>query len=414
MTFEEKLDKYATMCITVGAKLKKGQPVHISSDINSCEFARMVAKKAYEYGAKDVVVTYSDEVLTKIRFLNAPIESFGEVNDYLLNTRLELLEKNYVFISIVSDDPEILKDCDPEKVAISGKARSTKMLPFTKRLMNNESQWLVVAGVSEASAKKVFPNDNIADAKEKLWDLYFKACRIDENDVTKNWEAHVSNIKKSVEYLNKQCFEKVVITSSNGTNIEVGLADDHLWQGGGDTTLDGHYFMPNLPTEEVFCMPHKDRVNGIVKSSKPLNFRGNLIDNFSLAFKDGVVVDFDATDGYDTLKGLLDSDDGAKHLGEIALVPFDSPISNSNVIYYNTLYDENASCHFALGRAYPTNIIGGENMNEDELKSHGANNSIIHEDFMFGTNDTKIVGIKKDGTEVLIFENGNFVNVIFN
>lgn len=409
MTFEQKLDKYANMCITVGANLKKGQLVHIGCDIKSAEFARLVAKKAYENGAKDVYMTYSDELFAKERFLNAPDEAFTLVPDFILNRRVELLEKDCVFISIVSDDPEILKECDPKKVALNGKSVSKKMLPATKRLMNNECQWVVIADVSDASAKKVFPNDKLEDAKLKLWNAYFDACRIDENDVTQNWKNHVDNIKKRVDFLNTEHFEKIRITSKNGTDLTVGLTDKHVWQGGGDTTKDGHYFMPNLPTEEVFSMPHRDKVDGVVKSTKPLNFRGNLIDEFSLTFKDGVVVDYDAKLGLETLKGLLETDEGSRRLGEIAFVPFDSPISNSNIVFFNTLYDENASCHLALGRAYPTNLAGGEDMNENELLENGANNSLVHEDFMFGASDTNITGIKKDGTEVSIFKDGNYV-----
>lgn len=408
MTFEQKLEKYATLAITVGANLKKGQLVMITADISSSEFARLVAKKAYEYGAKDVFFNYSDEQFTKIRFDNAPDEAFLEAPEFIVNSKLELLEKGCVFISIVAEDPEILKDCDPVKVATSGKTRSAKMLPFTKKIMNNESQWLVIAGVTDASAKKVFPNDNVEDAKSKLWEAYFKACRIDENDVTQNWKEHVQNLKEKVDFLNTEHFEKLHITSSNGTDLIVGLVDKHIWQGGGDETIDGHYFMPNLPTEEVFTMPDKNRVDGVVKSTKPLNFRGNLIDEFTLTFKDGKVVDFDANVGYDTLKGLLDTDDGAGRLGEIALVPFNSPISNSNIIYYNTLYDENASCHLAFGRAYTTNMVDGDKISQEEFQNNGANISLVHEDFMFGAYDTDIVGIKKDGTKVQIFKNGDY------
>ncbi len=409
MTFEEKLEKYAKMCITVGLNLKEGQCVYISSDINSAEFARMIAKSAYQNGAKDVHINYVDEKFAKVRFENAPDSAFDEAYDFLqMLPKKGALDNDFAFVSIVSEDPEILKDCDAEKIARNGKVRSKLMQPVQKRLMNNESQWLVIAGVSEKSAMKVFPNDTVEVAKEKLWNAYFDICRVDENDITENWKKHVDKLKENVDFLNSANFEKLQIKSSNGTDLSVGLVENHIWQGGGDTTMAGHYFMPNLPTEEVFCMPHKDKVDGIVKSSKPLIFRGNLIDEFSITFKEGRVIDFDAKVGYDTLKGLLETDEGAKHLGEVALVPYDSPISKSNLIFYNTLYDENASCHLAFGRAYGTNIKGGENMTDEECSKNGVNNSLVHEDFMFGTIDTEIIGIKKDGTETPVFKNGNF------
>ncbi len=409
MTFDEKLQKYARMCITVGINLKQGQPLYITTDINSADFARMIAKEAYLNGAKDVHIQFIDEKFAKVRFDNAPDAAFTEAQDFLqLVPRMGAIEKGYAFVSIVSDDPEILKDCDPKKIATNGKTRSMLMKDFSAKLMNNESQWLVIAAVSDASAKKVFPNDTVEVAREKLWNAYFDICRVDENDITKNWSKHVTYLKDKVKWLNDNDFDRLLIKSSNGTDLTLGLVENHIWAGGGDTTLDGHYFMPNLPTEEVFCMPHKDRVDGVVKSSKPLIFRGNLIDEFSLTFKDGKVIDFDAKVGYDTLKGLLDTDEGARHLGEVALVPFDSPISKSNLIFYNTLYDENASCHLAFGKAYGSNVKDGETMKEEDFAKFGRNSSLVHEDFMFGTIDTEIIGVKKDGTEVCVFKKGNY------
>lgn len=410
MTFEEKLQKYAKMCITVGVNLRKGQPVFISSDISVAHFARMVAEEAYKAGAIDVHMNYHDEQLTKVKFDNASDEALVNAPEFLLlDPKMKAIENNYCIINIVSEDPEILKECDPTKVAKCGKARSAVLKPFSKKIMNNECQWLVIAAASESSARMVFPNDTVEMAKEKLWDSYFDICRVNDNDITENWINHVNYLKEKVEFLNEQNFDKLLITSSNGTDLTVGLVDNHIWAGGGDTTIDGHYFMPNLPTEEVFCMPHKNRVNGIVKSTKPLIFRGNRIDEFSLTFENGKVIDFSAEIGYDTLKGLLDTDEGAKRLGEIALVPFKSPISDSNLIFYNTLYDENASCHLAFGRAYGTNIKDGESMTDEDYELHGVNNSLVHEDFMFGSYDTKIIGVKKDGTKVNIFEDGNYI-----
>src|SRR5690606_18725113 len=243
---------------------------------------------------------------------------------------------------------------------------------------------------------------------EKLWDAIFKALRVYEEDPVEAWKKHLKNIEDKVNFLNEKNFKKLYYKSSNGTELEVELPEGHIWAGGGGKNSKGVYFVANMPTEEVFTLPHKYGVNGVVYSSKPLNYGGNLINNFSLTFKDGKVVDFTAEEGYDVLKDLLDLDEGAKRLGEVALVPHDSPISNSNIIFYNTLFDENASCHFALGKAYPTNLKGGPDMKEEELDKAGVNDSLTHVDFMVGTEDLSIIGETRDGEKVQVFENGNW------
>ncbi|MFV0504023.1 MAG: TIGR01212 family radical SAM protein [Lachnospirales bacterium] len=410
MTYEEKLAKYANACITVGINLKKDQMVCISSPIDCSGFARLVAKEAYLAGASDVELTYSDEKFTKVRYDLAPDSAFEICSDWVLAKRQEALNKGAVFISISSSDPDILKDCDQKKIALNSKTTSIKMKPFSDALMNNQSQWLVISVPSDAYAKKVFPDKSLEDAKAALWDAIFAACRIDEGSPKENWDRHIKTLHEKSKFLNESKFEKLVFKNSFGTDLEIYLPEKNIWAGGGDYTIDGHFFLPNMPTEEVFGMPHRNKVNGVVKSSKPLNYRGNLIDNFSLTFKDGEVVEYSAESGYDTLKGMLETDDGARRIGEVALVPYASPISLSNLLFYNTLFDENASCHLALGRAYPTNLDGGETMDRETLAEHGANDSLIHVDFMFGTKDLNITGYLKDGTSIEIFTNGNWSN----
>lgn len=408
MDLEEKIEKYADACINVGINLRKGQPVYITSPIECHKFAKLIALNAYKSGAKDVYIQYVDEEFSKIRFLNAPDEAFENCYDWVLQRRMEFLEDNGVFISIVSEDPEVFKDCDQSKVALNAKTNSLKMKPFTELLMKNQMQWLVVSHPSEACAKKIFPDLSEEEAYIRLWEEILKAVRVDENPVKENWDKHAKTLHEKSAFLNENAFDKLVMKNSLGTDIEIGLPEKNIWIGGGDYTVDGHFFFPNMPTEEIFGMPQRNRVNGVVKSSKPLIYRGNLIDEFSLTFENGRIVDYSAKVGYDTLKGLVETDDGAHYIGEVALVPYESPISLSNILFYETLFDENASCHLAIGRAYQTNLKGGANMTKEELSENGANDSLVHVDFMFGTSDLNISGVKKDGTIVPVFVNGNW------
>ena len=254
--------------------------------------------------------------------------------------------------------------------------------------------------------KKVFPNSD--KPLEDLWDAIFNVTRIKEDEPIKAWEDHLSLLSEKAKWLNKKNFKYLKYKSENGTDLQIELPQGHLWMAASSNNLKGEEFVPNMPTEEVFTMPKRDGVNGIVYSSKPLVFNGNVIDEFYLKFEDGRVVEFDAKKGKDTLASIFNQDDNARYLGEVALVPYDSPISNSNILFFNTLFDENASCHLALGKAYPTNIEGGENMSDEELQAKGVNDSIIHEDFMVGTNDLSIIGIDHDNNETPIFVKGNW------
>ncbi|MCW7999923.1 aminopeptidase [Clostridium sp. cpc1] len=255
---------------------------------------------------------------------------------------------------------------------------------------------------------KVFPNIPKKEALEKLWDAIFKTVRIDKEDPIEAWNEHLNNLDEKLEFLNEKKFKNLHYTSSNGTDLIIELPKGHIWSGGGDYNTKDVFFVANMPTEEVFTLPKKTGINGIIVSTKPLNYSGNLIDNFKLTFKDGKVVDFEAEKGYETLKNLLDTDEGARYLGEVALVPYDSPISNSNILFYNTLFDENASCHLAFGMAYPTCIEGGSEMNEKEKEVHGVNSSLVHVDFMVGSKDLDIVGETDEGEKLQIFKDGNW------
>ena len=406
--FNDMLSEYANLIVKVGINLQKDQPLVINAPIEGVEFVRLVAKHAYEAGAKQVHVNWNDEALTKMKYENSPMEVFENFPKWYADGLEEFAEDGAGFLSIYSEDPELLKDVDPKKIAANNKSSSMALKGYRKYVMNDINSWCVVSIPTKGWAKRVFPDVSEDEAMEKLWDAIFKATRMDLENPVKAWEDHLKNIKSKVDYLNEKAFKKLHYKSSNGTDLEVQLPDGHIWAGGGGKNSKTTTFVANMPTEEVFTLPLKTGVNGVVYSTKPLNYGGNLIDNFKLTFENGKVVDFQAEQGYEVLKDLFALDEGAKYLGEVALVPYDSPISQSNIVFLNTLFDENASCHFAFGKAYPTSIKGGEDMTDEELEKAGVNDSLTHVDFMVGSKDLSIIGETKDGEKVQIFENGNW------
>lgn len=408
MNKENLLKKYAKLAIYQGVNVQKNQTLVISSPIECAKFTRMLVEEAYIKGAKEVVVQWNDELTGKLKYKYSPMEVFETVPEWVKESRLSYAKEGACFLSISASDPELLKDVDPKKVATFRKASSIASREFSSRLMSNENAWSIVSIPTVGWAKKVFPNVSEDEAVEKLWDAIFKIVRVDSQDPVKAWEEHKNTLKKNMDFLNSKRFKSLHYTNSLGTDLIIQLPEKHLWTGGAEFTQDGTEFIANMPTEEIFSMPKKTGVNGKVVSSMPLNYGGNLINNFSLTFKDGKVVDFSAEEGYKTLKNLLDTDEGAKYLGEVALVPYNSPISNSNIIFFNTLYDENASCHLAFGKAYSLCIKDGEKMSEEELLKEGANDSLTHVDFMIGTKDLQITGTTYDNEKFDIFVNGNW------
>ena len=408
MNKEYLLKKYAKLAIYQGVNVQKNQTLVISSPIECAKFTRMLVEEAYIKGAKEVVVQWNDELTGKLKYKYSPMEVFETVPEWVKESRLSYAKEGACFLSISASDPELLKDVDPKKVATFRKASSIASREFSSRLMSNENAWSIVSIPTVGWAKKVFPNVSEDEAVEKLWDAIFKIVRVDSQDPVKAWEEHKNTLKKNMDFLNSKRFKSLHYTNSLGTDLIIQLPEKHLWAGGAEFTQDGTEFIANMPTEEIFSMPKKTGVNGKVVSSMPLNYGGNLINNFSLTFKDGKVVDFSAEEGYETLKNLLDTDEGAKYLGEVALVPYNSPISNSNIIFFNTLYDENASCHLAFGKAYSLCIKDGEKMSEEELLKEGANDSLTHVDFMIGTKDLQITGTTYDNEKFDIFVNGNW------
>ncbi|KGX87170.1 aminopeptidase [Pontibacillus litoralis] len=404
---KQQLEKYADLALHTGVHLQQDQALVINAPIESAEFVRIVAKKAYERGAKDVHVRWSDEDLTFLKMNHAPMAVLEHVAPWQVDEVMSYAKDGAAILTIYAPNPDLLKDVDPERIAAANKASGQALKEYREYIMNDKVAWSIVSVPTEKWAEKIFPDANTADAMDKLWEQIFRITRVDQDDPIKAWEEHNATLRRARAYLNKQQYKQLVY-KAEGTNLTIDLVDSHIWLGGDTKTKQGVPFNPNMPTEEVFTMPHKDGVNGKVTSTKPLNYAGNLIDNFTLTFEKGKVVDFSAEQGEETLKLLLDTDEGARHLGEIALVPHQSPISQSGLIFYNTLFDENASCHLALGGAYPTNIQGGSDMDEQQKAANGVNDSMVHEDFMIGSQDMDIDGVRADGTIEPIFRNGNW------
>lgn len=406
--FEKKLQEYAKLVVCSGINVQKNQEVVINSPVDCADFTRLLAKEAYEVGAKEVIINWTDDMITRYKYEYAPLEVFETMPEWKAEFYNYYAKRGAAFISISSSNPEILKGIDSEKLVANAKAGEKALAPYRTILMSSQVQWNVVAIPEKTWAKKVFPNVSEKEAMDKLWEAIFTALRIDDGNPVEKWEAHDKNLSDKCKKLNDYQFSKLHYKNQLGTDFVVGLVENHKWEGGSEVAGNGTSFLANMPTEEVFTMPHKDIADGVVVSSMPLSYQGNLIENFSLTFKGGKVVDFSAEKGYDTLKDMLSMDEGALHLGEVALVPYDSPISNMDILFYNTLFDENASCHFALGRCYPTNVVNGTTFSEEEMEAVGGNSSMIHVDFMVGSSDLQITGITKDGEEVIVFKDGNW------
>jgi aminopeptidase len=404
------LEKYAGLIVKTGINLQKGQILVINSPVDCAGFTREIALVAYKAGAKEVVINWRDDQFSKIRYLHAPEEVFEEYPQWKKEFYISYSRQGAAFLSIDDDDPEIMMGVDPERILKSTRTSQAAIKEYRERLMSNRNPWCVVAVPSVAWAKKVFPELTEEEAVERLWEEIFVTVRVSEENPAAAWEEHKSKLKKSMDFLNSNSFRLLHYKNSLGTDLKIELPKEHIWIGGSDYTPEGREFIANMPTEEVFTLPQRNGVNGRVVSTKPLSHNGNIIDKFSLTFKDGRIVDFSAEKGYDTLKSLIETDEGSHYLGEVALVPVDSPISRSGILFYNTLFDENASCHLAIGKAYCVCLKKGEDMTEEELGKAGVNDSLTHVDFMIGSEDLEITGITEAGKEVPVFRNGNFVS----
>lgn len=409
MTFEKNIQKYAKLIVTSGLNVQPKQILVIEANIEAAVLVRAVTKEAYEIGAKEVVVRYSDEVVTKMKYEYGDTEIFSQVPTWVKEFRNGYARENAAFLTITSEDPEALKDVDGSKISTYAMNLSKATKEFRDSLNLGINSWCIVGASSVKWANKVFPDMSDEEAKEALWNAIFKTAKVDQENPIEAWKQHRQSFERRVKYLNELQLQSLTFTNAKGTNITVDMVADYLFAGGGSYLTNGLYTFPNIPTEEIFTSPMRGATNGIVYSSMPLSRNGNVIDEFYLEFKDGRVINYDAKVGKETLKEIIEFDEGSHYLGEVALVPYDSPISNMNTLFYSTLYDENAACHFAIGIGFNECIKNGLTMTKEQLLEKGINDSLTHVDFMIGTSDLKIVGTTKTGQKVDIFVDGNFV-----
>jgi len=403
--FDKMLTKYADVVVKVGLNLRKGQKLAIRAIIDDAPFIRKVAESAYKAGARYVDVLWTDEKISRTRFEHADPESLAEIPNWLLTRYEEYYQNGEAELALLSTDPDLLTGIEPELIAKERTARAKKFEPLRK--YENVSNWCVVATASPAWAKKVFPEFSIEEAQSKLWEAIFNSCRIDLPDPVQAWQIHTDKLSKYKDYLSAKHYTALHYKAP-GTDLTVGLPEKHIWQGAEASFKNGITCTVNIPTEEVFTLPHKDKVNGTVRATLPLNLMGILIEDFSLTFENGRAIKVTAKKGEEDFRKLIETDENACCLGEVALVPNSSPISQRGHLFYNTLFDENASCHLAVGNAYRDTIQGGEDMTDEEFQSHGGNKSLIHTDFMIGSDRLDIDGIKEDGTREPIMRQGEW------
>ena len=406
--FKENLAKYAKLLVSTGINVQPGHTVQLTIAVDQAELARLIVKEAYALGAAEVLVNWSDDVIARERLVNVDVERLEQVHPQRVTEMNYLLEHKSSRLVVLSDDPGAYDGVDPEKLSRSARAISQALNPMRQASQANKISWTLGAASGLEWAKKVFPNaTSDEEAVDLLWDQIFKTCRIYEEDPIKAWEEHEARLVAKAKVLNDEQFVKLHYTAP-GTDLVLGMPKNHLWEAAGSINAQGEKFIANMPTEEVFTAPDYRVADGYVTSTKPLSYNGNIIECIKVTFKDGEIVDVTAEKGDEVMKKLVFDNAGARGLGEVALVPDKSPISQSGVTFFNTLFDENASNHLAIGQAYAFSIEGGTEMSQEELKEAGLNRSDVHVDFMIGSNKMNIDGIREDGTRVPIFRDGEW------
>ncbi|MFZ5962495.1 aminopeptidase [Thalassococcus sp. BH17M4-6] len=405
--FEQELDALAEVAVRVGLNLQPGQDLVLTAPVEALPLVRRVTAAAYRAGAGLVTPILSDGALALARFRNAREASFDRAPGWLYDGMAQAYEGGAARMAIVGDDPMLLADEDPDKVARAGKANSIAYKPALERIANFDINWTIAAYPGAAWARQMFPDLPEAEAVTKLARAIFEASRVTGGDAVAEWQAHNARLRSRTDWLNDQRFDALHY-SGPGLDLQVGLAEDHEWHGGASEAKNGVICNPNIPTEEVFTTPHAQRVEGHVRATKPLAHQGSLIEDIAVRFEAGRIVEATATKGEAVLRKLLDTDEGAARLGEVALVPHSSPISASGLLFYNTLFDENASCHIALGQCYSKCFLDGGSLSADEIAAKGGNSSMIHVDWMIGGPETDIDGVKPDGTRVPVFRKGEW------
>ena len=409
-TFEDKLKEYAELLVRVGVNVQKGQDLVITSQVDQASFARLCVQAAYEAGARAVDMAWSDDAIARMTYLNADESVFDVIPEYRIRFNTDYAEGGACFLHLISSDPENLKGVDPSRLERAHRAYGKYMKRYRELGMASAFPWSIGALASPAWAKRVFPDLPEAEAVAALWEKIFMAVRITgDGTAVEKWRQHQENLQRHVEILNGYAFDRLHYHNALGSDFTVGLCKGHIWCAGGEKTPKGQFFMPNMPTEEIFTAPDRNRCDGVICAALPLSKDGNVIRDIRFVVKAGKIVEATASANEELLRKSIAVDEGASRFGEVALVPYDSPISNSKTLFYNTLFDENAACHLAFGEAYPTTVEGALDMSEEERLSAGLNKSITHVDFMVGTADLSIDGYTADGRCVPVFRDGNFV-----
>jgi aminopeptidase len=410
LSFDQKLDRLAEVAVRVGLNLREGQELVLTAPVDALPLVRRIVDQAYKAGAKFVTPLISDDEITLARYRSAPDASFDFAPEWFYGGMTNAFRAGAARMAITGANPALLSGQDPQKVSRANIAVSKAYKPAMELITRHEINWTIVAAATPAWAELVFPGEPEELATGKLWDAIFRTSRITGEDPVADWKRHGTNLKKRVDLLNAKRYHSLrFFTPDGATDLTVGLADQHLWAGGGTTAGNGIYCQPNIPTEECFTTPHKDRVHGVVSASKPLSHQGTLIENIRCRFENGRIVEVTATKGQEAIQKLIATDDGARRLGEVALVPHNSPIAQSGVLFWNTLFDENAASHIALGQAYSTCIINGEKMSDEELAKLGANESLIHVDWMIGGPTMSIDGLSASGAAEPLMRHGDWV-----
>lgn len=405
---DPRISKYADLIVKYGVNLQKGQTLLLTASVEASDFAHECVRAAYEAGCREVEMRWTDDFSARQRFLYADNDIFDSIRSWKADQMNTHAIEDSAFLFIDSDDPEALSGVDPDRILRSSRISGEALKPFRERETSDVIQWCIAAYPGKAWAKKVFPELNDDDAVSRLLDAILATMRVTRgNDPITAWKAHNDALKSRVTKLNSQNFKYLKYKNSLGTDLTVELPEGHYWDGGRSHSAKNVEFNANMPTEEVFTVPKKDGVNGVAFAAKPLSINGDIAENFSFTFENGKIVKIDAEKGKELLENAVNTDEGSSYLGEVALVPYDSPISQSGILFYNTLFDENASCHLAFGDSYPL-IEGGAQMSKEERAERGLNESVMHVDFMIGTPDLSITGVTHDGKEVPVFENGNF------
>lgn len=405
--FNDKIQKYADVAVAVGLDFKAGQRLFLNAPIEARELALAITRSAYKAGAEDVYVNWVDPETDKIRLQNGDEKAIQALPQWAIDGLIEHTDAGHARINISCVDPDFLANEDSEKVRLMQRSRAAKSAPLSDRVVKNVANWLIVMSPHPAISSKLFPELSAEDARQKHWETIFKMCRIEGDDPVQDWKEHITNLEKRSNYLNNKKYHALHYKSPV-TDLTIGLPDNHVWETARLGMKNGTKPVVNIPTEEVFTLAHRERIDGVVRSTKPLAYNGKIIDNFTLQFSEGDVVSAQAERGQDMLDTILGTDDGARSIGEVALVPHSSPISQSDLLFFNTLYDENASNHLALGRAYRFTMENGAEMSDEDFAEAGGNNSLVHVDFMMGSGDMNIDGINQDGSREPIFRNGEW------